>query len=161
MKFDRSFFSRYRTFCKLIVCNIDIGDVCNVDAGVCNIDVCVVGICEVNICNVCVCNMSVREACIGLVDSLNFLAGWYGACITCILLAFSRLFEMLAPRIAKCLFGGKWIYIWLAMPIIYIFFTFSQPSGVYNIKYFAYHFVPFSGVEGSATAKVEFVSYFN
>ena len=91
--------------------------------------------------------------------NILLLAGWYGACITCILLAINRFFEVFSPRIAKSLFDGKRIYIWLTMPILYIFFSFFQASAAYHIKYFAYYFTPFTGVEGSETIKVEFVSY--
>jgi hypothetical protein len=77
----------------------------------------------------------------------KFLAGWYGAGMTCILLAINRFCEMLAPRISTILFSGKRVYIWLSVPIIYMFFTFSQTSAVYNTKYYAFNY-PFFGEEG-------------
>jgi nematode chemoreceptor len=92
--------------------------------------------------------------------SLNFLDGWYGAAMTCILLAINRLLEMLAPRIAKCLFKGRRIYIWLVLPILYMVFACFQASAVYNIKLFAFYFNPFTGEKGWEISKVEFFKFF-
>ena len=84
-----------------------------------------------------------------------FLAGWYGAGMTCLLLGVNRFFEMLAPRIAKILFAGRRIYIWLAFALLYIFFTFFQEVATYNNKYFAMFFDPFYGEPGWESAKVK------
>lgn len=67
--------------------------------------------------------------------------------MTCILLAINRFFEMLAPRISNSLFNGKRIYFWLSIPIFYIIFTFSQESGIYNTKFYAFNY-PFFGEKG-------------
>ena len=77
--------------------------------------------------------------------------------MTCILLAINRLLEMLAPRIAKCLFEGKRIYIWLIVPILYMLFACFQASFVYNIKLFAYHSNPFAGEDGWEITKVGYI----
>ena len=77
--------------------------------------------------------------------------------MTCVLLAFNRLFEMLAPGIAKCLFKGKRVYIWLVTPILYMLFTCFQASAVYNIRLFAYHTNPFAGEDGWEITKVGYI----
>ena len=64
---------------------------------------------------------------------------------------------MLAPGIAKSLFKGKRVYIWLVIPILYMLFTCFQASAVYNIKLFAYHTNPFAGEDGWEITKVGYI----
>jgi nematode chemoreceptor len=85
-----------------------------------------------------------------ILQILSTLAGWYGAAVTCILLALNRLFEMCWPELATMLFHGKRIFIWLAIPPFYALWTFTQVPGLYNNKHYAFFFDPFysSGYEG-------------
>uniref|UniRef100_A0A914DID2 Uncharacterized protein n=1 Tax=Acrobeloides nanus TaxID=290746 RepID=A0A914DID2_9BILA len=84
----------------------------------------------------------------------NYIVGvigtslWYGGSMTCILLAFDRFFEMCFPKAAKKVFGGKMIYVWLAAPIIYILWSFTQVPLVYSIVHHAFFFDPFAGSPG-------------
>ena len=77
--------------------------------------------------------------------------------MTCVLLAFNRLFEMLAPEIAKSLFKGKRVYIWLVIPILYMLFTCFQAAFVYDIRLFAYNSNPFAGEDGWEVTKVGYI----
>uniref|UniRef100_A0A914DNS2 Uncharacterized protein n=1 Tax=Acrobeloides nanus TaxID=290746 RepID=A0A914DNS2_9BILA len=73
---------------------------------------------------------------------------WYGGSMTCIILAFDRFFEMCFPEMAKKIFGGRMIYMWLAFPIIYILYSFNEVPLVYNVVHHAFYFDPFYGSKG-------------
>uniref|UniRef100_A0A914DM42 Uncharacterized protein n=1 Tax=Acrobeloides nanus TaxID=290746 RepID=A0A914DM42_9BILA len=85
----------------------------------------------------------------------NFIVGvigtsmWYGGSMTCIILAFDRFFEMCFPEMAKKIFGGRMIYMWLAFPIIYILYSFNEVPLVYNVVHHAFYFDPFYGSKGN------------
>lgn len=74
--------------------------------------------------------------------------------MTCIILAFDRFFEMCFPKVAKRIFGGRMIYIWLAFPVIYIFYSFFEVPLVYNVVDHAFFFDPYYGSPGFASSKV-------
>jgi hypothetical protein len=70
---------------------------------------------------------------------------WYGGSMTCIILAFNRFFEMCFPELAKKIFGGRMIYMWLMFPIVYILYSFNEVPLVYNVVHHAFYFDPFAG----------------
>jgi hypothetical protein len=76
--------------------------------------------------------------------------------MTCILLAFDRFFEMCFPKAAKKIFGGRMIYVWLAAPIVYILWSFTQVPLVYNVVHHAFFFDPFAGSPGFESSRVKF-----
>uniref|UniRef100_A0A914D7K2 Uncharacterized protein n=1 Tax=Acrobeloides nanus TaxID=290746 RepID=A0A914D7K2_9BILA len=80
-------------------------------------------------------------------------SGWYGTGMTCLLLAINRFFETINKEIAKKLFGGKRIYIWLSLPFFYLFYTFFEEVATYQNKYYALFFDPFYGEPGWESAK--------
>jgi hypothetical protein len=81
--------------------------------------------------------------------NLYLLGGWFGATMTCILLALDRFVEILFPKIAKILFHGKKIYFWLLIPIIYcLWFFFFQLPSFHNTKFSAFYYDPYYGTKG-------------
>uniref|UniRef100_A0A914C6S6 Uncharacterized protein n=1 Tax=Acrobeloides nanus TaxID=290746 RepID=A0A914C6S6_9BILA len=75
-------------------------------------------------------------------------ACWYSGCMTCIFLAFNRLFELCFPKFAEKLYGGWRIYVWLAIPVLELIWCalFEKPA-LYSIKLHAWFFNPFELVE--------------
>ena len=78
----------------------------------------------------------------------KFLAGWYGVCLTCVILATDRFLEMCWPRVANVVFGGKIVYVWLVLPIVYMLFAFFHVPFLYNSRRYAYFTDPYVGVQG-------------
>ena len=74
--------------------------------------------------------------------------------MTCLVLAINRFFEMTNKETAKILFGGKRVYIWLSIPLFYMFYTFFEEVGTYQNRYYAFFFDPFYGEPGWESAKV-------
>uniref|UniRef100_A0A914ED02 Uncharacterized protein n=1 Tax=Acrobeloides nanus TaxID=290746 RepID=A0A914ED02_9BILA len=94
----------------------------------------------------------------------NFISGvigtsmWYGGSMTCIILAFNRFFEMCFPELAKKIFGGRMIYMWLMFPIVYILYSFNEVPLVYNVVHHAFYFDPFAGSPGFQSTRVNLQS---
>lgn len=87
-----------------------------------------------------------------------FLAGWLMASCTCCILALDRFFEVTFPNIAKIIFGGKVVFIWLSLPFFYLFYYMFQIPVIYSNKYHAVYFDPFVGVprfQGNKEVNVE------
>src|SRR5688572_5555943 len=78
----------------------------------------------------------------------NFLAGYLGATMTCIMLAIDRFCEILFPKLATILFGGKRVYLWMMIPVAYMVFTFTQIPAFYSIKSQAFYYDPYYGTPG-------------
>jgi hypothetical protein len=78
----------------------------------------------------------------------NFLAGYLGATMACIMLAIDRFFEILFPKLAIRLFGGNMIYFWMMIPLAYIVFTLTQIPAFYSIKSQAFYYDPYYGTPG-------------
>ena len=67
---------------------------------------------------------------------------------SCVILAVDRFLEMCAPKIAKVVFGGKRIYIWLVIPVIYTLYSGFHVPFLYNTKRYAYFTDPFVEIDG-------------
>lgn len=65
------------------------------------------------------------------------------------------------PKAAEIVFGGKAVYIWMMLPIFYMFYTFFNVPFVYNTKRFAYFTDPFVGIHGmEGNPEVVFIVFY-
>ena len=81
---------------------------------------------------------------------INFqiLAIWYAASLVCFFLALNRLFEICTPFVAKILFDGRRIYVWLLISIVYFLFSLADAPFLFCSRHFAYHPDPYNAIEG-------------
>lgn len=68
------------------------------------------------------------------------LGGWYVTSLIAVLIAFDRFFEIMLPKVAKFLYDGRRVYVWMLIPFFYLFVTFCFGSAVFNYKYHAFFF---------------------
>lgn len=68
------------------------------------------------------------------------LGGWYVTSLIAVLIAFDRFFEIMLPKVSKFLYDGKRVYVWMLIPLFYLFVTFCFGSAVFNYKYHAFFF---------------------
>uniref|UniRef100_A0A1I7WSH6 G_PROTEIN_RECEP_F1_2 domain-containing protein n=1 Tax=Heterorhabditis bacteriophora TaxID=37862 RepID=A0A1I7WSH6_HETBA len=86
--------------------------------------------------------------------NLIFISGsigmscWCCCCLTCVILALNRCFDLSEKRVLHYLFEGNKVCFIQAAPIVYcLFFVgFTQPV-LFNSKYSAWFFDPFIGLE--------------
>ena len=64
------------------------------------------------------------------------------------ILATDRFLEMCWPRVASIVFGGKMVYVWLVLPVVYMLFAFFHVPFLYNSRRYAYFTDPYVGIEG-------------
>uniref|UniRef100_A0AC35U9F1 G_PROTEIN_RECEP_F1_2 domain-containing protein n=1 Tax=Rhabditophanes sp. KR3021 TaxID=114890 RepID=A0AC35U9F1_9BILA len=88
------------------------------------------------------------------------LGCWCAACITTIILAFSRVVDVWKPRLAAFLFDGSKTWIWLLISLAYfIFFTFFTPPLLYTSRGYALYFDPFVHIDGNLTKGHDYSNY--
>uniref|UniRef100_A0A914C3W2 Uncharacterized protein n=1 Tax=Acrobeloides nanus TaxID=290746 RepID=A0A914C3W2_9BILA len=74
---------------------------------------------------------------------------YLAVCISCCILAIDRFFVMLFPEVARKLFDGKVIYLWMSIPLLYVLlYATINTSCFFSIQYLNYHFDPFIGTKG-------------
>jgi hypothetical protein len=78
----------------------------------------------------------------------KIIVGYHAATITCCILALDRLFILIFPEVSKKLFGGKMVYFWILLPIVYVLIFSTQDSDIYTSTVHAYHFDPYIGAQG-------------
>lgn len=81
-------------------------------------------------------------------EKFIILAGFYGVTSACIILAIDRFMEMCLPDIAKYVFNGKTIWIWMSLPIIYMLYFGFQLPHIYDVHIYSVNPDPFHKIPG-------------
>uniref|UniRef100_A0AC35TNA1 Serpentine receptor class gamma n=1 Tax=Rhabditophanes sp. KR3021 TaxID=114890 RepID=A0AC35TNA1_9BILA len=85
---------------------------------------------------------------------------WCGYCALVCVLGFTRVMDIINPKLCDRLFDGSRLWIWISVCVIYsaYFPLFSRPV-LYNSKYYAWFYSPYVGIEGDFSAKIEYVNF--
>ena len=73
---------------------------------------------------------------------------WAGTCMTCAILGFNRIVEIVSPKTSIKLFRGWRTYLWLIIPTLYMFyFAFFTNPLLFSSTSYAMFFDPYVNID--------------